>query len=298
MKYTHLINNLKTRFDTLERYFTDDDDRQATLQAVWSIGRDVYQYTRETGKSVKAIATDVGTPGGTLEKYVRLYKVFPQGCQDSYAGEPVTLSHYLALIYIHDKDARDFYIRAAAKGGWSSHQLRRRVRNNYYEHRQDAASTRTTASGAGPQLHTPNQQLYTYAAKVVKVVDADTLELDIDVGFKTQMRHKVRLRGINCPERGTKKGEAAKAFVEQALNAEGGNPAHHTAKTGSRPQNPEPARPRLSQVVVRTYKSGKFGRYIADVWYSPVETDREAILTNGILLNQELLNHKFAEVVE
>ena len=48
-------------------------------------------------------------------------------------------------------------------------------------------------------------ELYYYVAKVVRIIDGDTIVLDIDLGFNT-IRHNehCRLFGINAPETRTK----------------------------------------------------------------------------------------------
>jgi micrococcal nuclease len=59
-----------------------------------------------------------------------------------------------------------------------------------------------------------------YAARVVKVVDGDTLDVVIDLGFDIHHKARVRLVGINTPESRTKDleekalGMAAKHYVE------------------------------------------------------------------------------------
>jgi len=61
--------------------------------------------------------------------------------------------------------------------------------------------------------------LYQYALKRVRVVDGDTLEGDIDLGFGVMLSAtKVRLAHINCPENDTEAGKAAKAFTEQWIS--------------------------------------------------------------------------------
>ena len=67
--------------------------------------------------------------------------------------------------------------------------------------------------------------MYTYNAKVLRVVDGDTLDLMIDLGFRQFSKQRVRLYGVDTPETfGVKKGSAewtagvkAKAFVEHWL---------------------------------------------------------------------------------
>lgn len=60
--------------------------------------------------------------------------------------------------------------------------------------------------------------MYKYKCKLVKVIDGDTIDLDIDLGFAVTLRERVRLEGVNTPEvRGHEKGAGfeAKAFVEE-----------------------------------------------------------------------------------
>ena len=43
--------------------------------------------------------------------------------------------------------------------------------------------------------------MYQYRAKILKVVDGDTVEIDIDLGFNVILsRQKIRLAGIDTPE--------------------------------------------------------------------------------------------------
>jgi micrococcal nuclease len=64
---------------------------------------------------------------------------------------------------------------------------------------------------------------YKYKAKVVRVVDGDTLDAMIDLGFDTWVKKRVRLAGLDAYESRTrnkaqkKKGLAAKARVVEVL---------------------------------------------------------------------------------
>jgi micrococcal nuclease len=58
-----------------------------------------------------------------------------------------------------------------------------------------------------------SRRSWTVPATVVRVIDADTLELDLDLGWGITMRKPCRLLGINAPEVSTKAGRAAKAWV-------------------------------------------------------------------------------------
>ena len=68
--------------------------------------------------------------------------------------------------------------------------------------------------------------MYEYRAKVIKVVDGDTVDVDIDLGFGVWLKdERVRIMGIDTPESRTrdkvekKFGLAAKARLKELLGA-------------------------------------------------------------------------------
>ncbi|MCA9398644.1 MAG: thermonuclease family protein, partial [Candidatus Omnitrophica bacterium] len=276
MNYKTFLKSLNNLLNNIEDRSLDDEQRVHNLRMAWEVGRKVCEYKNESGYTIKQIAGDVGMSDRSLNKFVRAYGFFPDGFKEEIDKKPLTWSHYLAIVYIRSKEERDFYLKEAAANGWSSHQTRLRIRNNYYDNRV-MESNRVLKGAKQKILKDRRQRLYTYGARVLKVVDGDTLLLQIDVGFKTVMEHKVRLRGINCAERKSKLGDKAKEFVVQRLMG---------------PQGAD------GQVVVSSYKTGKFGRYIADVWYMPQESDKERVVQEGRYLNQELLDEELAVMVE
>ena len=49
------------------------------------------------------------------------------------------------------------------------------------------------------------QRTYTYRAKVIKIIDGDTIDVDLDLGFSVWLRkQRVRLYGIDTPESRTR----------------------------------------------------------------------------------------------
>jgi micrococcal nuclease len=56
--------------------------------------------------------------------------------------------------------------------------------------------------------------MYDYTGRVIRVVDGDTLDVEIDLGFHVSVRERVRLAGINCPEINTDEGKAAAEYVK------------------------------------------------------------------------------------
>jgi len=88
---------------------------------------------------------------------------------------------------------------------------------------------------------------YIYKAQVLRVVDGDTYEMRVDVGFRFEAHMPLRLAHVDAPERYTKAGKAVTQLVSDML--------------GSLP----------ASVVVKTYKpedpEDKYGRYLAEVYF-------------------------------
>ena len=59
---------------------------------------------------------------------------------------------------------------------------------------------------------------WTVPAVVVRVVDGDTIEVDLDLGWRVyRNREHLRINGLWSPERNTRKGQRAKAHAESLL---------------------------------------------------------------------------------
>ena len=72
-------------------------------------------------------------------------------------------------------------------------------------------------------MSVPSEFLFWYKAKVVHVVDGDTLDLETDLGFRTGYLQRYRLYGVDTPEMNDPDPKAremavkAKAFVEASV---------------------------------------------------------------------------------
>ncbi len=100
--------------------------------------------------------------------------------------------------------------------------------------------------------------MYEYRCKVVHIVDGDTVDVDIDLGFGVWMhKQRIRLYGIDTPESRTrdleekKYGIAAKDFLTGMLNDDNG-------------------------ITLKTYKDaeGKFGRILGELWRTTNYADK------------------------
>lgn len=85
--------------------------------------------------------------------------------------------------------------------------------------------------------------MYTYHARSINVVDGDTLDCAIDLGFHMTATLRLRLEGIDCPESNSKdeseRIQAQKAKIELANMVNG------------------------KKLTIQTNKSDMFGRWVA-----------------------------------
>jgi len=130
--------------------------------------------------------------------------------------------------------------------------------------------------------------LYNYNARVLRVVDGDTLDLMISLGLHVQVKERCRLLGVNTPETfGVKKGSveykagmSAKAWLIRQLSYEyadcvGSNMAEEAAAataigTAKFDLDSLP----VVRIVTTKDKKGKYGRYLATLY---VGDDTESI---------------------
>ena len=58
---------------------------------------------------------------------------------------------------------------------------------------------------------------YSYRAKLIRCVDGDTADLDVDLGFYLTARIRCRLTGVNTPERGQANFKEATSILEDFI---------------------------------------------------------------------------------
>ena len=114
--------------------------------------------------------------------------------------------------------------------------------------------------------------MYEYRCKVIKVVDGDTGDVDIDLGFGVVLTdERVRVMGIDTPESRTSDkvedvfGEAAKARVKELLKGNNAVLKTEVNKSGED-------------------MKGKFGRILGDFWIEDYNGERT--LMTEILINE------------
>lgn len=109
--------------------------------------------------------------------------------------------------------------------------------------------------------------MFTYFIKdIVRVVDGDTVDVTIDLGFDLTKKERVRLSGIDTPESRTKDlaekhlGLEAKAYLTELLVG-------------------------ADDLVVKTEKDGKFGRMLGEFFNNKFSV---------YSINQQLIDEGYA----
>ncbi|MFH0986262.1 MAG: DUF1016 N-terminal domain-containing protein [Candidatus Omnitrophota bacterium] len=139
--------------------------------------------------------------------------------------------------------------------------------------------------------------LYTYRADVVQVIDGDTLKVSIPLGFGFTIVQKLRLRGLDAPEIQSAEGKEAKAFLEKMLRSTEAEKQEKSLYLASGLS--------ASPVLVRTVKSDKYDRYLADVFIDcrPQTADHSQSEVSSpqsdfVYVNQSLLDEGLAARVQ
>ena len=100
--------------------------------------------------------------------------------------------------------------------------------------------------------------MYEYRVEVLRVVDGDTVDVDVDLGFSTWLRdQRIRLAGIGAPESRTKDdmeklyGQLSKKFLSEML--------------------------KNKEITLQSHGKGKFGRILG------------TLLAEGSNVNEEMI---------
>jgi micrococcal nuclease len=109
--------------------------------------------------------------------------------------------------------------------------------------------------------------MYQYKVKKInRIIDGDTVDLDIDLGFGVTLSHRVRLKDLNAAETRTlnieekSKGLAAKEWLKKELSREG-------------------------EWIIETVKDDMYGRILGSLYF----------VGDPVTLNEKMLNAGIAK---
>ena len=111
--------------------------------------------------------------------------------------------------------------------------------------------------------------MYNYKISVLKVVDGDTIDAELDLGFDIKVKKRIRFMGINAPESRTRdleekaRGLAAKDRVKQLLEG-------------------------CENITLKSHGVGKFGRCLGEIMLDMVDgSDKLTLVSLNELLIKE-----------
>ena len=114
--------------------------------------------------------------------------------------------------------------------------------------------------------------MYNYKISPLKVVDGDTIDAEIDLGFDIKVKKRIRFMGINAPESRTRdleekaRGLAAKDRVKQLLDG-------------------------CKNIQLKSHGIGKFGRCLGEIMLDSVDGKEKITLVS---LNELLIKEGHA----
>lgn len=279
--YRKLVEDLKGLLEK-GRAEAEAEVNRIRVETYWKMGKRIAEMKEaadpaEEGQLISTISDDLALDTSLLYRILQLYRTWPDELPTMEEATQLSWAHYVELLSVKEKKERDFYFKTASLEEWSRDTLRKAIQKDFYNLQK---SPKKLKSGKAT-LERGGDPLYTYKAIVEKVVDGDTLAVRIDLGFNVWVSQRIRFRGINTAELakdGIKTGKApdradqAKNFVEGRLKD-------------------------IEFVVIKTYKTDIYGRYVADLFYHPTIKRKEEVYKEGFFLNVQLLTEGLADVV-
>lgn len=120
------------------------------------------------------------------------------------------------------------------------------------------------------------RQQYIFSGLVNRVIDGDTYDVSLDLGFYVCHRIRVRLKGVDTPEvygsNASVAGKAASEYVRQILEGR--------------------------SVTVQTYKNAPttYNRWEADIYFDRVDQGGQ-VIESGLNLAEHLVKQGYATIV-
>lgn len=229
---------------------------EVRVQTYWALGQRVLkeELTGQAGYGdgiVEELAVDLGLARSVMFQVVAFARAYPQ------RPEPgLGWSHYGTLLSLKDAGARAAYEGLARREQMTRRALRQAVAQRVL----GAQGAMATPAG----LPRPDGADHVYTVEVARVIDGDTLEVEIDLGFDVIRRQKLRLADVDAPPAKTSGGRAATRLTRDRMA-------------------------RAERVVVKTVRTeDPHGRYVGHVFYSTVPATLDETFRHGTHLNAEL----------
>lgn len=291
--YQNLLSDLETLLSQSKEEIQKAVNAQMTI-TYWQIGKRIEEEKMTNSANyynliLEDLENDLKLTKSTLSRATKFFRLNPNKPSIDSA---LTWSHEKYLMAIKNDDLRLELTQNAQENDWSVKKLSSQIKNlkeNGWinEHGNSGnesagaknpvgkPSHKSTSAKKTSKLKRPTDPNYLYKAKIVDVVDGDTLILNIDLGFQVIKEQRVRLSQIDAPEISTVNGQESFRYLRDFAA-------------------------RLDEIAVRTNKVDIYGRYLADLFYLNEDqkhgTTQADIFENGSWLNEDLVRAGMAEV--
>lgn len=197
----------------------------------------------------------------TLQRVVQFARMYPERPADG-----LSWGHYRELLRVRDAQARQWYGAQAATQGWTMRALAAAVKGDAFEVERGTGKGTGKGTLVRPKVATP----FLFAGEVLRVLDGDTVEMRLDLGFDVWRVQPIRFAGVDAAPVQTAAGAAARDYVLERLC-------------------------RAPWTVVMTEQYDIHMRYVGHVFYAHREMTREEVFARGRYLNGELLDRGLAQ---
>ncbi len=257
-QFQALVRKIRKLHDEAENETVD-----SALQTYWGYGDLIAELrvTSELGyhnSVLRDLARETGISLRTLQHSV----AFRSSYSKPPTGQSLTWSHYRVLARLPSAKQRKFYADLAVESGWTSRELQKAISTDLFD----------GGKLAEPKLERPTNPSFVFKARDLRVIDGDTIEALVDLGFHSLTEQRLRLAQIDAPEIRTKEGRLARNFLIETITP---------AKT----------------IVLKTIKADLHGRYVAHLFCSSAETSIDECFETGLHINDLMVRQKHAHVV-
>lgn len=211
---------------------------------------------------LRRLATDLAVDLRTLQRALAFHRAY-----DEPPASRLTWGHYRTLLTLPVAH-RPHYEQLAVDDTLSVRALTLAIDAAHHEH---SAVADPAAKPAAParKLKRPTTAGYVYLAVLQKVIDADTVILDIDLGFRTHAHQRIRLAALDAAPVDTPGGKRAKRYLQGLLD-------------------------KHPHIAVQTRAIDIYGRYIGHLFCAERKQPLARLYARGIHVNQRLVDRRHA----
>lgn len=292
--YDQLLHAIReTRQASVQR--VEEAVEREKVREVWETGKLIDEHIlfhKERADYDQEVMTrlskDLGVSESELYRMLKFARLYP-----SILAAPPELawSHIRELMPVEDAEKRKEIAAEAAKKGWSNKELRQEIKKrklasadeeglelpeskpgklgvyrvverngkNYYDL---GFETFIEAKGRIPEQIPAPENLFTYEAEALNVIDGDTFYARIRLGFGIIMEKRLRFQRVDAPEIESAEGKKAKAELEKIL-AE----ADH-------------------KIIIKAFGEDQHGRPLIQAWAN-AQSLEQALLNSGVFTTRE-----------